>query len=103
MLDTDLELQKYVGTSNDFIKSLKQNCTPDSVAVGHTLPEEETLFLASCNYEIGTKWGEEVCRFYDPNILILLNLSIYNLLTYTMHFFFFWRMLPGWLPVWYCM
>jgi len=60
MLDTDLELQQYVGTSNEFIKSLNQKGTADSVTVGRTFPEEETLLLASCNYEIGTKWGKEV-------------------------------------------
>ncbi|KAG4983757.1 hypothetical protein AAZX31_10G179000 [Glycine max] len=61
---TDLELRQYVGTSNGFIKSLKQHCTPDSDTVGHTLPEEETLLLASCNYEIGTEWGKEVGFLY---------------------------------------
>ena len=63
MLDTDVELQEYFGTSNKFIKSLKQNCTPDLVTGGNALPDEETLLLASCNYEIGTKWGKEVRRF----------------------------------------
>jgi len=77
MLATDLELRQYVGTSNGFIKSLKQHCTPDSDTVGHTLPEEETLLLASCNYEIGTEWGKEVCIFYDPmsKHIFLINLS----------------------------
>ncbi|KAJ1383934.1 Nucleotide-diphospho-sugar transferase [Sesbania bispinosa] len=62
--DTDLELRQYFGTSNEFIKSLKQNCTSNLVTVGHTLVKEETLLLASCNYEIGTKWGKEVGFLY---------------------------------------
>jgi hypothetical protein len=62
--DTDFELQKYIGTSNEFIKSLKKNCTPNLVNVGSALPIEETLILASCNYENGTKWGTEVYIFY---------------------------------------
>lgn len=65
MLDTDHEIREYVGTSNEFIKSLQQNCSPKLVTVGPTLAVEETLLLASCNYEIGTKWGVEVCKFYQ--------------------------------------
>lgn len=70
MLDTDLGLQQYFGTSNELIKSLKQNYTPYLVNGDHALPEEETLFLASCNYEIGTKWGKEVSGFYVPKLLL---------------------------------
>ncbi|TKY51840.1 Cellulose synthase protein G2 [Spatholobus suberectus] len=81
--DTDLELQQYVGASNEFIKSLKQNCTPDSITVGHTLPEEEISLLASCNYEIGTKWGKEVGFLYgtvceDVHTGFILNCNGWN-------------------------
>nr|KYP60780.1 Cellulose synthase-like protein G2 [Cajanus cajan] len=81
--DTDLELQQYVGTSNELIKSLKQNYTPDSVTVGHTLPQEETLLLASCNYETGTKWGKEVGFLYgtvceDVHTGFILNCNGWN-------------------------
>ncbi|KAK7343998.1 hypothetical protein VNO77_13180 [Canavalia gladiata] len=82
--DTDLELQLYVGTSNKFIKSLEQNWrTPDSVSVGHTLPEEEILLLASCDYEIGTKWGAEVGFLYgtvceDVHTGFMLNCNGWN-------------------------
>lgn len=65
MLDTDFELQEYVGTSNEFIKSLKQKDSTNLVTVGSELPVQETLLLASCNYETGTKWGKEVCIFYN--------------------------------------
>jgi len=64
MLDTDLELQQYVGKSNEFIKSLNQNCNTDSVTVGRTLPLKETLLLASCDYEIETQWGKEVWGYF---------------------------------------
>ncbi|XP_061356803.1 cellulose synthase-like protein G2 [Gastrolobium bilobum] len=81
--DTDLELRQYFGTFNEFIKSLKQNCTPNVVSVGHTLPKEETLILASCNYEIGTKWGKEVGFLYgtvceDVHTGIILNCNGWN-------------------------
>ncbi|KAL2325071.1 hypothetical protein Fmac_024129 [Flemingia macrophylla] len=81
--DTNLELQQYVGTSNEFIKSLKQNCTPDSVTVRHPLPQEETLLLASCNYETGTKWGQEVGFLYgtvceDVHTGFILNCNGWN-------------------------
>jgi len=62
--DTDSKLQEYVGISNEFIKSLKQNCSPNIVTDGNALPIKETLLLASCNYEIGTKWGKEVGFMY---------------------------------------
>ncbi|XP_027367287.1 cellulose synthase-like protein G2 [Abrus precatorius] len=81
--DTDLELQQYVGTSNEFIKSLEQNCIPDSVTVGDILPKEEILHLASCNYEIGTKWGKEVGFLYgtvceDVQTGFMLNCNGWN-------------------------
>ncbi|XP_014510828.1 cellulose synthase-like protein G2 [Vigna radiata var. radiata] len=81
--DTDLELQQYVGTSNEFIKSLNQNCTTDSVTVGRTLPLKETLLLASCNYEIGTEWGKEVGFLYgtvceDVHTGFILNCNGWN-------------------------
>jgi len=78
MLDTDLELQQYFGTSNEFIKSLNQNCTTDSVNVGRRFPEEETLLLASCNYEIGTKWGKEVSEYFIIQAYYLMHLSSIN-------------------------
>ncbi|KAK7278504.1 hypothetical protein RJT34_23534 [Clitoria ternatea] len=78
--DTDLELQQYVGTSKEFIKSLNQNYTEDSLI--HTLPEE-TLHLASCNYETGTKWGKEVGFLYgtvceDVHTGFMLNCNGWN-------------------------
>ncbi|KAL5068300.1 hypothetical protein RYX36_019187 [Vicia faba] len=81
--DTDLELQEYVGKSNDFIKSLKQNSIPNLVTVGNALPIEETLLLASCDYENGTKWGKEVGFLYgtvceDVHTGIMLNCNGWN-------------------------
>ncbi|KAK7391644.1 hypothetical protein VNO78_20061 [Psophocarpus tetragonolobus] len=85
--DTDLEIQQYVGTSNEFIKSLNQNCTLYSATVGHTLPREEILHLASCNYEIGTKWGKEVGFLYgtvceDVHTGFMLNCNGWNSVLY---------------------
>ncbi|CAJ2627986.1 unnamed protein product [Trifolium pratense] len=81
--DTGFELQKYIGSSNEFIKSLKKNCTPNLVNVGNALPIEETLILASCNYENGTKWGTEVGFLYgtvceDVHTGIMLNCNGWN-------------------------
>ncbi|KAK7319743.1 hypothetical protein RJT34_04468 [Clitoria ternatea] len=62
---TDLQkLKEYFGSSNDFIKSVAQNCTSDLAYDRNALLEEPRL-LASCEYEIGTKWGQEVGFLYD--------------------------------------
>lgn len=81
--DTDFKLQEYVGTSNEFIKSLKQNCSPNIVTDGNALPIKETLLLTSCNYEIGTKWGKEVGFMYgtvceDVHTSIMLSCNGWN-------------------------
>ncbi|XP_004495306.1 cellulose synthase-like protein E1 [Cicer arietinum] len=81
--DTDFELQEYVGTSNEFIKSLKQKDSTNLVTVGSELPVQETLLLASCNYETGTKWGKEVGFLYgtvceDVHTGIRLNCNGWN-------------------------
>ncbi|QHO57321.1 uncharacterized protein DS421_3g81300 [Arachis hypogaea] len=72
MLGTELEPQQQFDTSNKLIKSLKQhNFTPDLVNGGKALPNEETLLLASCNYETNTKWGQErVRRIIPPHYLM---------------------------------
>ncbi|XP_057748259.1 cellulose synthase-like protein G2 [Arachis stenosperma] len=63
---TDLtQLKEYFGSSNEFIKSLTQNYTSDSASGGNALLEGETHLLASCEYEINTKWGQEVGFLYD--------------------------------------
>ncbi|RYR01726.1 hypothetical protein HN51_039284 [Arachis hypogaea] len=61
---TELEPQQQFDTSNKLIKSLKHNFTPDLVNSGKALPDEETLLLASCNYETNTKWGQEIGFLY---------------------------------------
>ncbi|XLT38548.1 hypothetical protein HN873_069840 [Arachis hypogaea] len=65
MLGTELEPQQQFDTSNKLIKSLKQhNFIPDLVNGRKALPDEETLLLASCNYETNTKWGQEIGFLY---------------------------------------
>ncbi|XP_020984522.1 cellulose synthase A catalytic subunit 8 [UDP-forming]-like [Arachis duranensis] len=65
MLGTELEPQQQFDTSNKLIKFLKQhNFTPDLVNGGKALPNEETVLLASCNYETNTKWGQEIGFLY---------------------------------------
>ncbi|KAL6513566.1 hypothetical protein OROGR_021052 [Orobanche gracilis] len=59
-----LQLKDYFGSSNEFIKSLNQNYTSNLASSQHTLLEEAHL-LASCKYEIGSKWGKEVGFLYD--------------------------------------
>ena len=53
------ELRKSIGSSIEFVKSLLGNNKLDM-----KMPElaAETQQLASCAYEDGTKWGEEVIR-----------------------------------------
>ncbi|KAF7837496.1 cellulose synthase-like protein G2 [Senna tora] len=63
--DTDLiKLQEYFGSSNELIKSLIQNRSSNFGTNVYALLEE-THLLASCYYEIGTKWGLEVGFMYD--------------------------------------
>ncbi|GAU32472.1 hypothetical protein TSUD_64230 [Trifolium subterraneum] len=59
-----LQLQEYFGSSNEFIKSLAQNYTSVFLSGRNTLLQEPHL-LASCRYEIGTKWGQDIGFLYD--------------------------------------
>ncbi|XP_027348343.1 cellulose synthase-like protein G2 [Abrus precatorius] len=59
-----LQLKENFGSSNEFIRSHTQNYTSDLVSVHNALLEEPNL-LASCEYEIDTKWGKEVGFLYD--------------------------------------
>ncbi|PNY04313.1 cellulose synthase-like protein g2-like [Trifolium pratense] len=62
---TDMQkLQEYFGSSNEFIKSLAQNYTSGFLSGRNTLLQEPHL-LASCRYEIGTKWGQDIGFLYD--------------------------------------
>ncbi|KAK7362782.1 hypothetical protein VNO77_04904 [Canavalia gladiata] len=58
-----LQFKEYLGSSNEFIRSLTQNYKSDLVSGQNVLLEEPHL-LASCEYEIGTKWGNEVGFLY---------------------------------------
>lgn len=63
---TDLiELGQYFGSSNELIKSLNQNYIRSNVENNGRALLEGTRLLASCNYEIGTQWGQEVGFLYD--------------------------------------
>jgi len=58
------ELKDCFGSSNEFVKSLGQIYKPKAIAnieLSSVLLQEAT-FLASCTYEEGTKWGEQVSK-----------------------------------------
>ena len=83
--ETDLiQLKENFGSSHEFIKSLTQNYTSYLVSGRNALLEEPHL-LASCKYETGTKWGQEVPEL--PVSLIQLlhqnswrqNVNVYSL------------------------
>ncbi|XP_024019956.1 cellulose synthase-like protein G2 isoform X2 [Morus notabilis] len=62
-------LRQAFGPSNEFVKTLLQgeNYKPNMMTTGGdktTLLLEEMKLLASCSYEIGTKWGQEVGFLY---------------------------------------
>lgn len=62
--ETDLlQLKEYFGSSHEFIKSFTQNYTSD-LASGRNAFIQELHLLASCKYETGTKWGQEVTGLY---------------------------------------
>lgn len=61
------KLKDCFGSSNEFIKSIGQIHKPKTIKdieLSSTLLQE-AQFLASCNYEKGTKWGEQVGYRYD--------------------------------------
>ncbi|GMN53480.1 hypothetical protein TIFTF001_022613 [Ficus carica] len=57
-----MELKKYFGPSNEFIKSLFQHAKSNLIHGKDSFNEllQEAEFLASCTYGDQTKWGEEV-------------------------------------------
>lgn len=66
---TDLpQLQKYFGSSNEFINSLTQKYTSGASSDDWNALLEQAQLLASCKFEIGTKWGQEVSRLYNSAI-----------------------------------
>ncbi|XP_049361193.1 cellulose synthase-like protein G2 [Solanum verrucosum] len=67
--DMDLsELKKYFGSSNEFLNTViacindKQNDTGIKEFADNKI--QETRFLASCTYEEGSQWGEEIGFLY---------------------------------------
>lgn len=70
-IGTDVtDLRKLFGNSKEFIKYLQQNDLPSrNVILGNSAAFwKEAQFLASCGYENGTKWGQEVSII--SNILV---------------------------------
>ncbi|CAL0313493.1 unnamed protein product [Lupinus luteus] len=62
-----LHLKDYFGSSNEFIKSLNQNYTSNFASSLQTSLEEAHL-LASCKYEIDSKWGKEFLGTATTNL-----------------------------------
>lgn len=78
-----MELKKYFGPSNEFIKSLFQH-TKSNVINGKESSNEqlkEAKFLASCTYEDQTKWGEEVSKIVYKTIHFHLFIFLRILMT----------------------
>ncbi|XP_021807678.1 cellulose synthase-like protein G2 isoform X1 [Prunus avium] len=59
-----MKLRQSFGPSNEFIKSLHQNNKPDMLIHRKKALLNEAQLLASCTFENGTKWGEEVGFMY---------------------------------------
>ncbi|XP_021807655.1 cellulose synthase-like protein G2 isoform X2 [Prunus avium] len=59
-----MKLRQSFGPSNEFIKSLHQNNKPDILIHRKNALLNEAQLLASCAFENGTKWGEEVGFMY---------------------------------------
>ncbi|KAF8014561.1 hypothetical protein BT93_H0396 [Corymbia citriodora subsp. variegata] len=61
-----MDLKKLFGHSNEFIKYLWQKEKPskNTIAGDSAALRKETQLLASCGYENGTKWGQEVGFMY---------------------------------------
>ncbi|KAG6393396.1 hypothetical protein SASPL_147637 [Salvia splendens] len=55
-------LKEYYGSSNDFIKSISKIYRPNyptNALLTDVALQKEVQLLASCSYDIGTKWGQE--------------------------------------------
>ncbi|XP_056166073.1 cellulose synthase-like protein G2 [Syzygium oleosum] len=61
-----MDLKKLFGHSNEFIKYLwrKEKPSQNTIAGGSAALRKETQLLATCGYENGTKWGQEVGFMY---------------------------------------
>ncbi|XP_048430513.1 cellulose synthase-like protein G3 isoform X2 [Pyrus x bretschneideri] len=60
-----MKLRQCFGPSNQFVKSLHQINKPDHMFIERNNAQlNESPLLASCAYEDGTKWGEEVGFLY---------------------------------------
>ncbi|ONI26600.1 hypothetical protein PRUPE_1G033700 [Prunus persica] len=59
-----MKLRQSFGPSNEFIKSLHQNNKPDMLIHRKNALLNEAQLLASCAFENGTEWGEEVGFMY---------------------------------------
>ncbi|XP_021804767.1 cellulose synthase-like protein E1 [Prunus avium] len=59
-----MKLRQSFGPSNEFIKSLHQNKKPDMLIHRKKALLNEAQLLASCAFENGTEWGEEVGFMY---------------------------------------
>lgn len=55
-----MELKRYFGPSNEFIKSLFQYKKPTVTKDSSNALLQEAKFLASCTYGSETRWGEDV-------------------------------------------
>lgn len=64
-VEDPVELRHSFGPSNKFIKSLLQDQPSTSSTEEQQIASpDETLFVASCDYEKQTKWGQEVGFLY---------------------------------------
>ncbi|KAF8014563.1 hypothetical protein BT93_H0397 [Corymbia citriodora subsp. variegata] len=61
------DLRKLFGNSKEFIKYLQQDDQPSKNVIlsDSAAFHKEAQFLASCEYESGTKWGQEVGFLYQ--------------------------------------
>ncbi|KAJ8631219.1 hypothetical protein MRB53_024542 [Persea americana] len=61
-----IQSRQWFGSSNELLKTLRPDykCNAENGVQSNGLLQE-AHFLASCNYETGTKWGKQVGFFYD--------------------------------------
>uniref|UniRef100_M8AU71 Cellulose synthase-like protein G3 n=1 Tax=Aegilops tauschii TaxID=37682 RepID=M8AU71_AEGTA len=59
------ELKRRFGVSNGHIVSLRRSGTGSTIVARDALPQEDAELVASCAYETGTEWGEQVGFLYQ--------------------------------------
>ncbi|KAG6395206.1 hypothetical protein SASPL_145847 [Salvia splendens] len=75
------QLKEYYGSSNDFIKSIPKIYRPNyptNALLTNEALQKEVQLVASCSYDIGTKWGQEASHPVVQSALRGVEFSVFE-------------------------